>query len=231
MALAIACGDDVGDQTGTGSTSGATSEVTDPTEPTSGGAGDVCEDPSDVGIGPVVAVHLRNDGDANIFVEALSGCPGATPYDLRDANDAVVQSKSDVCPASCRNVLENGGCECSNVGVCPVSVVRIAPGGVYDSAWSGAVHGTAMLPATCLPDGCEATSCQIEEQAPAGTYTLASRYSKSIPCSPDLCSCEASSEGWCIIAETNGLRLGPTEPPVEVTFSYPDTTDVTLVLE
>jgi hypothetical protein len=44
-------------------------------------------------------------------------------------------------------------------------------------------------------------------------------------------TCDASSKGWCTIPIMGGHRLGPTEPPVEVTFVYPDTTDVTLVLE
>lgn len=227
-ALGVACGD----STGAGETNGTpdtTADTTDanPTEPT----GDVCEDPSDVGIGPAVAVHLRNNGDVDLFVEVLGGCSGAAPYVLRDGGDKVVQSKSDVCPTPCRIVLEGGDCGCSDVGVCQVAVVRIAPGGVYDSAWSGAVHGWVTPPAECLPDGCGGTVCATETQAPAGSYTLASRHSRSIPCDLDQCACEPSSEGWCIAADTGGIRLGPAEPPVEVSFTYPDTTDVTLVLE
>src|SRR5688500_14393895 len=101
-----------------------------------------------------------------------------------------VDVKAEICPASCRDVLDDVACGCSFVGVCPATLVRIAPGGVYDSAWSGAVQGMTTLPDACVPDECWFTDCQVASQAPAGTYTLGSRHSKSIPCGPD-CLCDA----------------------------------------
>lgn len=202
--------------TGSGEETGASGGVT---------TGAMCEDPADVAIGPPVAVHLRNEGDADVFIRAPSSCEGA-PYRIVDAEDQTLQIELGTCPPPCAEVLAFQACGCPDAA-CATSVIRVAPGGVFDGAWSGASVAHIMLPAACIPAECEGTSCAIEQQAPAGTYRLTATHSKSVQCGSPECTCEPSADGWCeIVAD---VSLGPEEPASEVAFAYPDLTDVTLV--
>lgn len=232
--LAAACGDKGDDTDGT--PTGTTSPTTDPTDgdpttetstdgttaPTTGEP--ACVDPSLTDIGPAVAVTLRNDGAARLFLNLQEMCTSVLPIALRDAGDVAVKINKDACENGCDAVL-SGGCGCP--AGCPIGdVVQLEPGGTFVTTWSGRVWNEHTLPAECPMDGCE-PQCFAAAQAPAGTYTVSARALDAVvDCEP--CTCEPGPEGSCVF--TGGFAMGA-EVVAEAELVYPTQTAVEVAFE
>src|SRR5690242_13819969 len=123
VATMLACsgGSSAGDSSGT--TESSTTDLTVPTGTSESTGTPVCEDPSDVGIGPAVSVHLQNDGAQDVFISAPNSCDG-DPYRLHYADDSIVQTALIACPPPCADVLANHACGCPDA-VCATEIVRI----------------------------------------------------------------------------------------------------------
>lgn len=221
---AAGCGDKTDDTEETGAASETASEATSEgsTAPTSGDTtstpttgGGECVDPSTTTVGPAVAVKIRNDTAADLFVRGGGFC-GEPTFTLRRVDDTEVTTTLGLCPVSCGEQLASQSCGCPDIGCVP-GLVRITPGGVYTDSWSGAEFTTTVLPAECVEMACVGSACGVQMQAAPATYKLSSVASATATCEFG-CDCTPSPEGWCAVEGTiadESIATAPLDYPAE----------------
>lgn len=220
IALLLACSPKTDDADETSASTSAASSTTDTptsTDPT----GDACVDPAETEFGPSVAITIRNDSDAPLFIPTQSYCAAVLPVRLF-AGDAEIVISPGICDFPCADAL-SGNCGCPAGCGDPEDVVQIAPGGVYTDTWSGISVVPFELDASCVSEDCGA-ACTAERQTPPGSYTLRATATTAVDnCEPP-CTCTANADGWCIFeASPSGADI-----VVEVPLEYPSETAASL---
>lgn len=228
IALLLACSpktDDADETSASASSSSSTDTPTSTDAPTSTDpTGDVCVDPAETEFGPSVAITIRNDSDAPLFILTQSFCASVLPVTLF-AGDAELVISPGSCDFSCADVL-SGNCGCPAGCGDPEDVVQIAPGGVYTDTWSGINVVPFELDASCFTEDC-GNSCTAERQTPPGSYTMRATAATAVDnCEPP-CTCTANADGWCIFeASPSGADI-----VVEVPLEYPSQTAASLTFD
>jgi len=211
LLVLVACGPSSSDDTASASSTGAPS----------------CEMyQSDADIGPSVAVTIRHEGSAPVFLDT-SGCGGAPIVRVTSQLDGtVVPHLLDGCtPNTCQGYVEAPDCSqaCDNCG--EPSGARLEPGIATDTAWPGRWLRELELGEACAPAAdCPAT-CMRDEQAPPGTYEIAvtvhRECSGSCECDDPIPTARCSLSGALEFADSVTLTA---------TIDYPATTSVELVI-
>ncbi len=180
----------------------------------------VC-DPSDPDIGPAVAVTIRNETDAALYLTEATQCMDGSPFTIASGGE-LLRWQFGICE-SCADALM-GLCQCP--GPCiQDTVIRVDPGGHYDASWPGGRIDVATLTPECVNESC-GDQCAAITQADAGDYVAGAIASPMVTCDFEPCDCLEPPDpaGWCRI---NGFRAG-TEVLVEAAFAYPAQTALEL---
>lgn len=191
------------------------------------GSGDGTGDPCDPfrapdSVGPAVAVTIENTSDEDVYIWSARDCAMVEPFALAGPGDSGAKRWSlDWCEFTCDAVMD-GGCACG--GACPQdTLIRIIPGGSWETTWPGAVFVPDVLPDVCAHEMCGA-DCLHEVQADDGTYTLEVAGSHTATCMPEPCECEMEPEGNCHVPG----QLAETPLQATATVDYAAETTVTL---
>jgi hypothetical protein len=188
-----------------------------------GGTGDPC-DPfrAPDTIGPAVAVTIENSTDADVYIWNARDCSILEVFALSGPGDSGPKRWFlDLCEITCDSVMD-GGCACP--GACPQdTLIRITPGGHYETTWPGSVFFADVLPDVCVSEMCM-PECMHEVQADTGTYTLEAAGSDTANCMPEPCECEMQPEGHCFVSG----QLADTPLQATATVDYASETAVTV---
>jgi hypothetical protein len=203
----------------TGTASGTSGEET-PTTGATPTTGDVlCEDPT-VPVGPAVEVRIHNTSGARVFVDLELGCQSVQPFTIATMpGQPALKLDLGSFEFSCGEAQDG---DCGRDPGCPFSgqVLQIEAGATLTRSWSGGSFAPALLSESCAEQFCG--GCWIEQQAPAGVYTVSVAHSKTIGgCDGECTGCEPNEEGWCA-AEGARLEQGNAGKP----FKYPDQSSV-----
>jgi hypothetical protein len=228
--LAIACGpggNGVPGDGSEGSSGGSGSgEGTGPTSPGDSTTGSPVCDPSTPEIPDAVTITIRNDDTEPRYLAETTGCVVGAVFGLtRAGSDQPLSWLVEHC-ATCSAAIE-GACACP--AACPVdAAIRIDPGGVYVSQWTGAIATPVELSPECAHPDC-GNQCTAIIEAEPGQYVARVVAGRTIDCGGGACDCvdEQAPAGWCRV---NGTASGEDAITVEREFQYPSGISIELVI-
>ncbi len=207
----------------TGGTAGATGGTAGSGGTEGGTGGDPCGEYADEDeVGPAVRVVITNSTMEPIYVTEAASCGQAPLFTLDEDGEARPWWVGD-CSFTCGTIM-NGGCGCP--GICALdAVLRIDPGGSFDTQWPGHVLEPIELPEACV-DFC-GRECSLLRQAGSGQFTFTvgagtERSCADIPCTAE---CWDNGDGWCrMVGQIGGRRIS-----ADAELTYPDQVDVEVV--
>jgi hypothetical protein len=228
--LLLACGPAAGDDGGDGSEgssgdsgSGDGTGSTDAGDSTTGAP--AC-DPSTPEIPDAVTITIRNDDTEPRYLAETTGCVMGAVFGLsRAGSDEPLSWIVEHC-STCSAVID-GACACP--ADCPAdAAIRIDPGGVYVSQWTGGIATPVELSPECAHPDCGSQCTAIVEAEP-GQYVARVVAGRTIDCFGGACDCvdEQVPAGWCRV---NGTTSGEDAITVEREFQYPSGISIELVI-
>jgi hypothetical protein len=210
-----------GGSAGTAGTTGGSAGV-------GGTGGQSCEDFLDQ-IPPPEGVTLRlvNATNQPIYLGGENNCGPNDLFQLQGPNGAI-RLRAGGCGHTCE-ALQQHGDWCADACMLP-PVVLIAPGGHYDTSWSGTTFEPFDMPESCYfePQFAPPT-CDRQLIAPAGDYLATSQAFGELLCTDvGICPCIPGPTGSCEIqygATPTGESIAgkasfafPSESLIELTF-------------
>ncbi len=106
-------------------------------------------------------------------------------------------------------------------------MIRIEPGGYYDTSWSGTVFQQAFMPTDCYVDlNTAMDSCEQQLNAPSGSYAFSTSAHTAADCGGQPCTCMPSAAGSCEIS--GGAELAGTTLTTTGKLDYPAALQVEL---
>jgi len=171
-----------------------------------------------------VTVRIRNEGAAPVFLFGAD-CTSDIDVLLTDPVGNERWHRSGACVLTCEYLQEGEIYDCSCGGP---PAIKVAPGGVYETNWTGTYREERVMPDSCYLDPAHTLpSCPQNVAAPAGDYVVGVRGYATIDCyGSGACDCTADANGVC---ELDGDPTGdvalreaqvsfPTDMMVEIVF-------------
>lgn len=185
--------------------------------------GEVCETPSST-VGPPVEIKITNGSDARTYVTVEIECFKRSAFEILGADMTAHKIDLGEFEFTC---FEAQLGDCSEQLGCPIAgfVVQLEPGASYSEFWTGGFQVMAAIPEACGFDAF-CGGCWIEEQAPAGTYSVRVTSSDQIkdcdgPCEP----CTPADDGTCTLAAVRAK-----DDETLASFEYPAQSSVEVVI-
>lgn len=196
-----------------------------------GGGQTQCEGFEDTTQTTDVAVTIRNDTDAPIFLGSLD-CEVDIDLRLYDADDQRVSYRPGACHFTCAE-LQQTDAVCAAGCAAPL-ILMIAPGGTHRMAWDGTVHEPTEMPAACYfgPEFA-GPSCDVRIGAPAGGYAFEVIGYDDSWCpldQPGACECTPDANGTCMVEQYGDLLAG-SGVPARASLEFPNNSSVEIVFE
>lgn len=167
-----------------------------------------------------VAIHISNQGTAPVYVTSDAVCGAFLPFEVRPAGESSPLALS-VWECSACSAFQDGTAPCTSD--CPAQpVVRIEPGGDYETAWDGRQGIQDFMPESCYADESEArATCDRLAMVDDGSYELVAHGHSgcSLLADGSECTCQSSGAGYCEVvgeAVVEGY-----EQEVTGAFDYP----------
>jgi hypothetical protein len=188
-----------------------------------------CEGYEDTPFRDEVTVRYENAGEQPIYIgRTYFGCgPNESFLQLFDATQNELFWQGDRC-MTCEN-LRLGPPRCPTN--CPIpELVKVEPGGSYDSSWNGTYFERVSMPQACNASGVQTNTCNKLMQAEPAPYTFLGTVWSDFECREGAnCPCTAVGEGACLLAG-DSVATG-TRRAVTQVLGYPMQKLVTLRFE
>lgn len=194
-----------------------------------GGAGGAsCTDFADQSAPGPVTIRIVNQLPKPIYLGGGNTCSPEPVYDLQGPSGPVPMFAGG-CGNTCE-ALQQHGDWCADACLIP-PVIVIAPGGSYDTSWTGNTYETLSMPLACYFEPQYAPpTCGRRLEAPAGTYGAFVTAADSISCNDvAICSCTPSAQGSCEIPY--GASLSGSTLSTKTSFAMPGASLVVLTFQ
>lgn len=176
-------------------------------------------------LGPPVAITLKHQGSAAIFIGA-AGCAGLPRISIIDPNlQSIDHYGGDCWPTQCQDFLGLDDCTLGCDDCAGPSLLRVEPGASATLLWPGVIPTPMQMTTECAPGTECQRECLLGLQAPAATYSVAVEW--TVGCTGD-CECDAPApNGICPLWEA---PQPGTWTSITTELVYPDMTAVELVI-
>jgi hypothetical protein len=178
-----------------------------------------------------VTVTIRNEGATPIYLGS-TGCSTAIDVLLQDAAGQPRDWQPNQCFFSCELLQESSDWGCT--ADCPQPpLIFVAPGGSYETSWSGTYREQVAMPAACYaganPVDASDNTCAQTVVATAGDYTLTvNAWDELQGCENATCGCTPDVNGSCKL-ETYEAWLDGEPRSASATVSYPSANTIDVV--
>jgi len=172
-----------------------------------------------------ITIRISNETAEPIFLgpteSGLCSSGDLPAFEIVDPSSRPRKTELSLCEWTCED-------EQDGIGGCPPAcltthVLRIDPGGSFDSVWSGVFFDRVEMPAACHfePDQSANRECLKATAAPAGLYRVRAQGWSDVECD-DGADCECPDDagaGSCLLA--SGRKVMGTSRLVTVEHTYP----------
>ena len=164
-----------------------------------------------------VLVRVHNQGTEPIYLGG-SGCGTWIDLLLADAQGTDLTWRVDSCTFTCEELRREGDFACA-AGCAMPPTYMVAPGGYYETSWSGTYLSQEPMPSDCYGGVDHPTTCQQQIVAPAGSYSVTVNVWDQVSCDVDPCTCTPDAQGSCPL---DYAWSSDTPRQASATVSYPD---------
>jgi hypothetical protein len=149
-----------------------------------GAPSDVCAKLSDDSA-TFVGVEIVNNTSETLYVGTTQVTCGEVPlFEVASADGRQLTTVAD-CRAPCEVVRKEGQVGCGDICRLP-SALKLAPGGIYTTSWTGLDFVQVQMPKECVNPSHGADRCDRAARIRPGTFTFSAQAGSSLDCSQTL---------------------------------------------